>query len=219
MTALLWVDIESTGLNPVLNDVIQIACVPQINGQLLEEFNGFCQPLNYDAVDQGAVDTHGITVDKMKTFQPQSRALEKFISYLKSFNTRFTLAGYNVDFDRKFIGAMFQKHGKNKEYRELFSNNIHDTMVRAKLLKKKKLITSAALGSVAQYLGVDLTNAHDAIHDIRATITIDQKLSELIGEESVRNYFCPTSRYLKHQHSIYTQSSRSMILQLPPSHG
>jgi DNA polymerase-3 subunit alpha len=182
---LLYLDVETTGITAQKHDIIQLACIPIIDDNKFDSFNQFCQPLDYDVVEQGAIDVHGITIEKMRTFQSQAKLLDNFIKYLKTFNVKFTISGYNSSFDHRFIGAMFQKHGRNSDYRELFSNNIHDVMIRAKALKSAKKITSAKLTSVAEYLGVDLTNAHDALADIEATIEVDRKLAELMGENKL----------------------------------
>lgn len=185
MIAFLYLDVETTGLDSRLNDIIQLACIPVINGVKQKPFNQFCQPLNYENIDQGAIDTHGITIDKMRSFQSQEQMLKSFIAYLKAFNCKFVMAGFNINFDRKFVGGLFQKHQMNDQYRELFSNNVHDVYVRAKLLKSQKKIASAKLSVVAEYLGIKLDNAHDALNDITATIDVDEKLSELMGEHQV----------------------------------
>src|SRR5665213_3260972 len=106
----LWVDVETTGRFSDKHDIIQLACIPVINGQRLQTFNEFCQPLSYENVEQGAIDVHGITVSKMKTFQSQEDMVKRFLAYLKQFNRKFTIAGFNVSFDKRFLSAMFTKH-------------------------------------------------------------------------------------------------------------
>lgn len=219
MIALLYLDVETTGLDSRLNDVIQLACIPVINGVEQKHFNEFCQPLNYETVEQGAIDAHGITVQKMKTFQPQSEMIKSFVAYLKQFNCNFVMAGFNINFDRKFLGALFQKHGFNEEYREFFSNNVHDVYTRAKLLKSQKKIASAKLGVVAEYLGVTLDNAHDALNDIRATIEVDEKLSDLLGEHQMETNSSivlpdfdvpePPALHLHSEYSVYDSATTS----------
>lgn len=220
MIALLYVDVESTGLDSRLCDIIQLACIPVIDGVQHKPFNQFCQPLNYDTIEQGAIDAHGITVQRMRTFQPQADMVKAFVAYLKQFNCSFVMAGFNINFDRKFLGALFQKHGLNEEYRELFSNNVHDVYIRAKLLKSQKKIASAKLGVVAEYLGVSLENAHDALNDIKATIEVDYKLSELMGEhqmESSSSISLPTfdvpevpALHLHSEYSVYDSATTSL---------
>lgn len=69
----LWIDAETTGFYADKHDIVQLACIPIINGVPQTPFNEFCQPINWKDIQQGAVDTHGITVEQMKTFQTPAK--------------------------------------------------------------------------------------------------------------------------------------------------
>ena len=212
MDNFLWYDCETTGLNEYRNDIVQLACIPVINGIIQKPFNEFCAPENWNNIDQEAVDIHGITVERMKTFQSQEVLINKFITYLESFNTRFVTAGFNVGFDKKFLYATFKKHNKNDYFFRLFSLDIRDTFVRAKAIGKKHFQTEdLKLSTLCNKFNIEIV-AHDAISDIEATIKLDEKISEILGESKV-NYepsnieveTCtfPTMAHL-HVHSHYS---------------
>lgn len=179
----LWLDAETTGLSEYKNDIIQLACIPIVNGIPQKSFNEFCQPTNWNAIDQAAVRVHGITRDMMQTFQSQENMLEKFIQYVSSFGVRFTIAGYNVGFDKKFISATFSKHNKSSDFFKLFTINIHDTFKRAKSVKSQIPVSNMKLESLANHYGITI-KAHDALSDIEATIEVDEIISKLIGEDT-----------------------------------
>ena len=120
MKAYLYLDIESSGLNPKKNDVVQLAAIPVIAGVRQPHFNEFCQPFDFTTVEQEAVNVHGITIDKMKTFQSPIKLIEKLEEFVKAYGIKFTIAGYNCNFDKAFIGAMFLKAGKPGLFRQLF---------------------------------------------------------------------------------------------------
>ena len=80
----LWLDVETTGLNEKKNDIIQLACIPVINGVPQKPFNEFCQPINWNAVDQEALDIHGITVEQLQTFQTADQMIDKFVQSVLS---------------------------------------------------------------------------------------------------------------------------------------
>jgi len=182
MKAYLYLDSETTGLDSQKNDIIQIACIPVIDGVQHEPFNQYCQPLNYSAIDAEAIATHGISVDQMRSFQSPAEMLRKFELYLRKFNVKFTLAGFNVGFDKGFLTAMFAKFGVPSLYRELFEGDIHDTMLRAKLAKG--LNKNPKLTKLAEEYAIDIV-AHDAFSDIQATIKIDKIISNLLGDEEI----------------------------------
>lgn len=181
----LWLDCETTGLSEFRNDIIQLACVPVINGIPQKSFNEFCQPTNWNNISPEATAVHGITEDMMKTFQTQEQMLEKFIQYAQSFDVKFTIAGYNVGFDKKFISATFSKHNKSSDFFRMFTINIHDTFVRAKSVKSQINTTSMKLEVLAPHFGIAI-KAHDALSDIEATIKLDTIISDLIGEDNTR---------------------------------
>lgn len=183
MSNFLWCDIESTGLSEYKNDIIQLACIPIINGVRQKSFNEFCQPTNWLNIDQGAIDIHHITIDMMRTFQTQEQMIDKFIEYLESFDTRFIIAGFNVGFDKKFISSTFSKHGKAKDFFKMFSLEIHDTFVRAKKVKSLIKTDSLKLEVLAPHFGIQI-QAHDALSDIGATIELDVIISGLLEEDN-----------------------------------
>lgn len=179
-----WIDVETTGRYADKHDVIQLACIPMVNGVRGKSFNEFCQPINWDAIEEEAIKVHGIQRKQMRTFQMPSVMLDLFIKYLKSFNTKFVISGYNVDFDRQFISQLFMKHGRSADFFGLFELQIHDTFARVKTCKHLFKTDSNRLSVIAEYCGIAI-NAHDALSDIEATIAIDDIIAKEMGEEFI----------------------------------
>lgn len=179
----LFLDSETTGLHADKHDIVQLACIPIIGGKRRDTFNEFCQPTNYATVEQGAIDVHGITVARMKTFQSSKVMLEKFISYLKSFGgIKFIISGFNVGFDKRFLSAWFLKHGKENEFFALFELHTHDAYTRAQQVKSKLGTPNLKLETLAKHIGVDI-NAHEALSDIAATIEVDKYIGGILNED------------------------------------
>lgn len=179
----LWLDVETTGLNEKKQDIIQIACVPVINGIPQKSFNEFCQPLDYSTIEQEALDIHGLTEAQLRTFQTTEDMIDKFISYVQSFGVKFTIAGYNTPFDKRFLSATFRKLEKMSEFFSMFTINVHDTYRRVRDVKSKIPSKSLKLEDLAVLYGIEI-KAHDALSDIEATIKLDKIVSDLIGEDS-----------------------------------
>ena len=182
MKAYLYLDTETTGLSSSTNEIIQLACVPLIDGKPGPHFNEFCQPTNWNSIDQKSIEVHGITVDQMKTFQSPHEMLDKFIAYVSQFGVKFVIAGYNSNFDKAFIGALFARNGRSKEYSRLFLNEVRDVHARAKAVKDKLQSNKLKLVNLAEEFGIEI-KAHDALSDIQATIEVDRRLSAIIGED------------------------------------
>jgi DNA polymerase-3 subunit alpha len=179
----LWIDVETTGLNEKKNDIIQLACIPIINNVPQKPFNEFCQPLNWETVEQEALNIHGISRDMLKTFQSSEDMFSKFIEYISSFNLKFTIAGFNVSFDRRFLSSSFSKLNKNQEFSKLFSIDIHCVYKRASDVKHKIASKSLKLEALANLYNIEI-NAHDALSDISATIKLDKIVSGLMDEDT-----------------------------------
>jgi DNA polymerase III subunit epsilon len=182
---ILYFDVETTGLDPVKNDIIQLAGMIEIDGELKEEFEFKVAPLpeNIQYVSQEALDTHGYSLDAIRQFTPaniiyrQLTALfDKYIAkYDKS--DKFYPAGYNVDFDLKFLREFYLK--QNDKYFGSYVNSFHqmDPLNILKFMHAMGLVNypDYKLSTIAMAQGIGL-QAHDAMSDIKATRFIIKRL-------------------------------------------
>jgi DNA polymerase-3 subunit alpha len=182
----LWLDGETTGLSSLKNDIVQLACIPVVGGveHLDKAFNQYCQPINWNEIEQEALDINGLTIDFLKKQQSPENMVNNLVLYARQFNCRFIIAGYNVGFDKDFIAALFKKVGREADFLELFTGDIRDTMKRAKKLKAQLQTPNIKLATLAAHFGIAI-NAHDALSDISATIQVDKILSEMLGEVEI----------------------------------
>jgi DNA polymerase-3 subunit epsilon len=179
-----YFDTETTGVNPGVNDIIQLAGIIEIDGDIKEKFTFEMQPFNYDNINQGALDTHGITIEKMKTFMNPKEAYSKLIDifdiYINKFDRedKFIVCGYNVRFDIDFLNSFFKKNSDNF----LFSyiGTVKDPFPVFGYLKSLEKIKTEdlKLGTMCKYFGISLDNAHDALADIEATKMLIEKLDK-----------------------------------------
>jgi DNA polymerase-3 subunit alpha len=184
----LWLDTETTGLDAQRQDVIQLACVPVINGiRQPVSFDQYCQPIDWSTIEQEALDVHGVTVERLKTFQKAEIMVNNFVLFAKQFNTKFTIAGFNVGFDKDFIAALFKKVGREEDFLHLFTQDIRDTYKRAKKLKAQLPTTNLKLGTLATHFNIEII-AHNAISDINATMELDTILSKMLGEVEITSF-------------------------------
>lgn len=215
----LWIDCETTGLYSDKHDVVQLACVPVVNGVRQRFFNEFCQPKNWNAIEDGAIRVHGITREMMKTFQTQEELLDKLVAYLKSFDTRFIISGYNVDFDKRFVADMFNKCGRSGDFFSLFELDTHDVYKRVKVVKSQIKTENHKLETLAKHYGIDI-KAHDAHSDINATIEVDKEIGKLLGEEvrqvrSTRDEVDLTGYNLPEPAQLHVHSMYGMVESVP----
>ena len=178
----LWLDVETTGLNEKKQDIIQLACIPIINGVPQKSFNEFCQPINYGTIDPYALKVTGTTIPMLRGYQTPEEMIEKFVRYVQSFGVKFTIAGYNVGFDKKFISATFKKLNRTSDFFKMFDITVHCTFNRAKSVKTQINSKNLKLGTLAELYGIEI-NAHDALSDIEATIKVDAIMAGLLDED------------------------------------
>lgn len=181
----LWLDGETTGLDSLRNDIVQLACIPVVAGvEQAITFNQYCQPTNYNEIDPGALAVNGLTVPFLQKQQTAEAMVSNLVIFAKQFNCKFIIAGYNVGFDKDFIASLFKKVGRETDFLELFTGDIRDTMKRAKKLKEQLPTPNIKLATLATHFGIPI-NAHDALSDIQATMKVDKILSDMLGETEV----------------------------------
>lgn len=159
-------DIETTGLNPDLDQIIELGAVKIEHGNIIEKFSTFVKPtieIPYEVSEL----TH-ITNDMLEDAPPIEHVIKQFYEFSKD----CVLCGHNViGFDIKFIRRF------GSYYDLTFDNDIIDTMNEARVSKLK--ISRFNLGTVTKALGIELVGAHRAWNDAYATAQVLLKLNEL----------------------------------------
>lgn len=172
----LWLDVETTGIDPKTNDVVQVAALVEIDGNIVEEFSGVCRPHDLEAVEESALAVNGLTLEQVSRFSPPTilhlELCQLFGKYVDKYDRtdKFTLAGMKVDFDAQFMSEFFRKCGD--AYWGSWCNWRHvDLCAFARILRYAGLldIGNDKLSTICRSVGVDLQNAHDAMADILAT--------------------------------------------------
>lgn len=186
MTKILWLDTETTGLDPVRNDIVQLSGILVQDGAVLTEFNYQCQPLSWENIIPEALRVQNRTVEDLQGFGKPTEMYARLISEVlekhigaRSFN-RCYLGGYNTAFDYAFLKQFFIKMGEPDLLDRYANYQLLDAMQMALALKLMGKIkpSNLKLTSLAKYCGVALDNAHDALADIRATREVYRILSK-----------------------------------------
>ena len=164
----IFFDCESTGLKTDTDRIIQLAIhIVDEKGNTLLSKSKYYNPEGVP-ISKEAMDTHGITEDKLKTapaFRDDAKALKKL------FEGRI-VAGFNImRFDVQILLAEFERCGVDIN----FSGKFIDCLNIEKKLNNNKLATT-----YKRYFGEDIENAHDALSDVVATAKIfNAQLKEL----------------------------------------
>lgn len=181
-----WFDVETSGLNPIKNDIISLAYIIEINGQEKAEGEFFIQPFNWADMGDKALEINGFTREQLKTFETPKEVYKKIVKlldrYIDKYNKqdKFHLAGYNVKFDVDFFKQFFIKNG-DKYFGSYFNYRVLDVMCALFIedYKKSLEIENFKLETASKKFGIEI-NAHDAKADIRVTKNLFEKL---VGKE------------------------------------
>lgn len=182
----LYFDTETTGTNPKIHSIVQISGIIEINGNIKEEFDFNCQPDDYDVIDPEALEVNGLTVEKLKTFDPPEvvykRLLEIFEKYIDKYDKtdKFYPAGQNVVFDIEFLSEFFKRRGDDffgswQNWRCIDSRFVANFFAYAGIID----VESVKLAALCDYFGIKL-KAHDAMSDVRASRKIIYEMEKLL---------------------------------------
>ncbi len=162
-------DFETTGLNFMENEIIEIGAVKIIDGKIKETFDVFVKPQKVERLPIEIVNLTHITDEMVKDAHTINEVIQDFYKFCYG----SIMVGHNsIGFDNLFL----QKNAKENKYN--FDNKQLDTykisMQYLKGLKNYKLKT------IAEHLEVKLENAHRAIYDVLATAEVFIKLTDMM---------------------------------------
>jgi DNA polymerase-3 subunit alpha (Gram-positive type) len=166
-------DIETTGLNPKHDKIIEIAAVKIENGQITETFSALIDP--HEPLSEKIKSLTGIE-DEHLAGQP---GIEEILPRFLEFARGSVLVAHNAAFDTGFVREACRQHGYPYDMTSV------DTLGLSRLLLKD--LKRHRLNMVAKHLGVKLENHHRALDDATATAEVFIKLAARLREEGVED--------------------------------
>jgi DNA polymerase III epsilon subunit-like protein len=181
----LWMDTETTGLDPQACGVVELAVLVDIDGQIKDERRWLIDPGEVDYTPD-AVATNGFTkniVQDQHTPWPQVKVelealLGRYVDKYQRGDT-FIPAGYNIKFDTGMMRGMWTRV-RDQYFGSWFSRKELDIMslvIAAQWAGHPALqrLADHKLSTVGSALGLSC-NWHSAMDDIKATRTIAREL-------------------------------------------
>lgn len=116
---LLYFDTETTGLDVLRHNIVEIAMIVEIDKEVVYQTSINMQPITWDNISSEALEVTGLTIEKLKTFQTPQAGYQQILTvldkYIDKYNTadKFHLAGYNVNFDLDMLQSLFKAMGNN----------------------------------------------------------------------------------------------------------
>ncbi len=167
-------DLETTGLNPHNNEIIEIGAVKVDEGEVVDAYQTFVNPER--EIPAKITELTGITDQMVAGSLKLEEAIEEFLAFVGD----ATVVAHNLSFDLGFINDKLRKLGRSK-----LVNPGLDTLNLSRALVSD--LKSYRLNKLADRFGKDLENHHRASDDAKVTAEIFLELVKLMEEESISN--------------------------------
>lgn len=163
-------DLETTGLNPKQDKIIEIGAVRVENGQETGRFHTMLNP--HRELDERTTELTGITGDMLKDAPDIVDILEQFLAFCGE----LPLLGHRIIFDYSFVKRAAVNQGLT------FEKNGIDTLTICRRFMPVK--ESKRLGAACAFYGLTQESAHRALGDALDAHRLYRKLVEHHGAEA-----------------------------------
>lgn len=187
---LIYLDIETTGLNCPDSGLIQLAGVIEMDGGPRDSFDFRIRPFPQDVVTDEALAVNGVTREELKQYDPPEKVFRQFLDLLGRYvdpydrSDKFHLVAYNARFDVDHLRAWFEKNG-DTYFGSWFWHPALDVMAlaAAALMEKRSSMPDFRLSTVARTLRLEVDEAktHGAMYDVELTRRVHLRLLKLLG--------------------------------------
>lgn len=193
-------DIETTGLNPKTDKIIEIGAIKVMKGRKCKTFTTFINPGR--KLNERITELTGIENGDLQDAPDISQIIADFLEFAEE----LPLLGHSILFDYSFI----KKAAVNQKL--TFEREAIDTLKIARCYLPE--LPSKRLGSLCEYYGIPL-KAHRALEDAAATDMLYRRLREDFGEREEGALFRPQRLiYQAKKDSPITRSQKERLYRL-----
>lgn len=191
------VDLETTGLNPVYDEIIEVALLKVRDNKVIDSFTSLVRPeavyvdkdddgntISEYYIDDFIVELTGITNEMLA----EAPTLKENFKEILEFIDDDVIVGHNVNFDINFLYD-FASDNYNKE----LSNDFWDLMKLSRRILKD--IDRHRLIDLADFFGYAFTG-HRALNDCQATLDIMSMLKSYADEHEIEYAAVPRKKAL-----------------------
>ena len=192
MKKVLWLDVETTGLDCRKHGLREVGFIIEIDGVEVDKGVFKINPFTYTTkdveIDDYALEISKVSIEDLESYDRVSYCFKELMKKLVKYvnvndkNDCFVIAGYNTAFDIGFIKEWFKEMGLLDSYKDLFHYKSLDVFSIVFALRHIGLNSAEndKLETMCNYFGIEI-DAHNALSDIEAT----KKLYELICEKFI----------------------------------
>lgn len=166
------IDLETTGLDPEFNEIIEMAAVRVRNRQIVDTFSVLVKPNG--ELDEFIQKLTGITNEMLANAENIEVALPEFLNFVGD----DILIGHNINFDINFIYDNVQKL-KNVPFSSDYVNTMRISRCVLPEMKHHRL------KDLVEKFGIVHEHEHRALSDCQATFEVLNNLQKLILEYDI----------------------------------
>ncbi len=163
------VDIETTGLNPVKNEIIELSAIKVVDNKIFEKFSYLIKP--NEVVGWFITNLTGITNDMLKN----APTIEEVLPEFHNFVAKEIIVGHNIRFDISFIKA----HSKRVFDTDFVNKSVDTLKIARKVLPQ---LQSYKLQSIAEHYKIKTAGLHRGLVDCEITYQVLTNLRQSIIE-------------------------------------
>jgi DNA polymerase-3 subunit epsilon len=175
----IFYDVETTGLNPKLHSIHQLAGIVEVDGSLVEEFNYTVRPHPKAEITKEAMSVCKKSEKEIRDYPEMSTVHKRFLKMLSKYVSKYDakqkihLVGFNNRcFDDLFLRAFFELNGDKFMGSWFWTDSLDVLCLASEYLQHRRSgMPSFKLKRVAKEIGleVDQQGLHDALFDARLT--------------------------------------------------
>lgn len=168
-------DVETTGLDPAKDSIIQIAAVKfDSNFNTIDSYYTHVKPMHDFEIAEGALQKHGMTKEFiLENGKPSNEVMQFFNNFCNDCD----ILSYNGNsFDIKFIVKEMKDAGIEFSLDRIF----YDSMKYEAMIHPRRLEVV-----YKNYTGKILEGAHDALADVNATIEVFKHQIKKFSEQDI----------------------------------
>lgn len=204
ITSFVCFDIETTGLSPEQDKIIEIGALKVKEGKVIEKFSEFINP--GISLPENITNLTGITDDMLAGANTEAVVVKGFIEFAKD----YILLGHNIMFDYSFTKVAAKRLGLSFE-----KSGLDTLTISRKLLKD---LESKSLTNLCRYYGIENKRAHRAYEDARATALLYVSLCNEFYNRHPEVFLPGLLNYKAKKVSSITSKQKNYLLDLIKYH-
>lgn len=204
ITTFVCFDIETTGLSPEKDKIIEIGALKVKDGKIIDKFSKFINP--GFSIPENITNLTGISDDMVADAKSEEEVVSEFVEFTKD----YILLGHNIMFDYSFTKVAAKRLGLSFEKLGL------DTLAISKKVLKE--LQSKSLGNLCLYYGIENKRAHRAYEDARATALLYVKLTNEFYEKHPEVFVPKALQYKPKKVRNITTKQKNYLLDLIKYH-